>query len=110
MDQHGLDVDELVDAEVGAFAAVAGMFDPAERMGGSERTLRSQSSCRPAALGGDPFAADEVGGQHAGAQAELGVVGDADGQRLPFGLGSGVLTRDLARGERIAARSRWRPA
>ena len=34
LDQHRLDVDELVDAEVGAFAAVAGVLDPAERAGG----------------------------------------------------------------------------
>src|SRR5215213_8069922 len=31
LDQHGLDVDELADAEVGALAAVAGVLDAAER-------------------------------------------------------------------------------
>ena len=76
---HRLDVDELADAEAGAFAAVARVLDPAEGLRGSERTL-SLTKLMPASSSSAAMRSPRARsrGQHARAEAELAGVGDAD--------------------------------
>src|SRR3954471_24819126 len=66
LDQHGLDVDELADAEVGALAAVAGVLDAAERHARiGAHVVVDKAHAGIERIGRDPLAACEVAREHA---------------------------------------------
>src|SRR5262245_39963155 len=79
---HGLHVDEFFDAVAAELASVAGVLDAAERqprIGSDERVHEGRARVEGA---GDALAAGGVAGEDGGAEAEAGVVGDADGVGL----------------------------
>src|SRR3954453_22568632 len=86
LDVHGLDVDELANAEDAAFAAVARMLDSAEgRARVGTDVLVDEAHAGFELLGRDAPAAVEVRCEHARAEPELAGVGDADRVRFVVG-------------------------
>jgi hypothetical protein len=67
LDEHALDVDEYMDAKIRAFAPVASILDPTEWHPGVRAHI-SINETHPGLklFNGNPFAAIEIPGDHAG--------------------------------------------